>query len=387
MSLLTLIPDELSQTISFRTVVLTSRDGSEQRIATRTLPRHIFDMNFLADSDLEIQYWKHVLATDLATLTWEIPLWAEAEEITVPIQVSDTTVDADFTMMDTELTGIQFLVLHTNGVTTDLFTSTSRTSTQMTRLTGTFTDAFPVGSLLVPVEYCYTENNTSYSPFIVNAASMSAKMTTRYNKAPGGLGAPAITTYNGRNVLDRRPLSDGGNEVFSQRQKRLDFGGRVQIESAQTYANINSGRSYLSTTREDRQWWKSFLASVNGSQKSFYCSTYRHDMTVTVQPSVGGTTFDVDAASWAESWDDSMSHLHLAITTADGVIQYKEIDPATTDNTTITITTGLTATVDGSTIVKVSFLELVRFGTDDIVIQHNADRTRIVEAPIRTIQA
>lgn len=385
MSLLTIIPDSMTEMLLFRTNVITARDGSEQRIALRTSPRRKFALAFLADSDLEIQYWKYALATDLDSEFWELPLWAEAETLTSEVLIGESTADADFTLMDDTL-GTRFLLIHPDELTLEVFTISGRTATTATRLTGTFSYDFPLGSRIVPVEFSYTENNTSYSPFIINAAKMSVTMTTSAHRVPGGKGAAALTTYNGKNVLDKNPLAIGGSEVFSQSQRRLDFGGKVQIETVQTYANINSGRSYLSNTKADRQWWKSFLTSINGSQKSFYCSTYRHDMTVTSQPAIGGTTFDVDAASEAEGWDDTTSHLHLAISTEDGTIQYKEIDPAGTTDTTITITSGLTATAPGSNILKVSFLELVRIGSDEIAIVHQADSSRIISLPLRTIQ-
>lgn len=386
MSLLTLKPDSLKETLSFKTNIITSRNGTEQRIALRTSPRKKYAMSFLADSDEEIQYWKYALASDLGSDLWQLPLWGEAEEITSPVQVGDTTVQANFSLMDDTL-GAQFLLIHPDETTLEVLFISGRTATTATRISGTFSDDFPMGSLLVPVELGYTENNSSYSAFVVNAAKMSVVVTPTRHRVPGGKGSAPITQYNGRNVLDQYPLNSGGKEVFSHSRAKLDFGGVVQIESVQDYANITSARLYKSSTNSGRQWWKSFLTSVNGPQKAFYCSTYRHDMTVTSQPAVGGTTFGVNSSSKAEGWDDTTSHRHLAISTADGAVQYKEVDPATTTDSSITITTGLVGGVAGSTILKVSFLELVRIGADNIDIEHKADNTRLIPLPLRTIQS
>lgn len=385
MSLLTLKPDSLQETLSFKTDIITSRNGTEQRIALRTSPRKKYAMSFLADSDEEIQYWKYALASELSSELWQLPLWGEAEELTSPVTAGDTTVQADFTLMDDTL-GTQFLLIHPNETTLEVLFFSGRTATTATRISGTFSDDFPMGSLLVPVERSYTENNSAYSAFVVNAAKMSVVMTPATHRVAGGKGATPITQYNGRNVLDQYPLNSGGKEIFSHNRAKLDFGGVVQIESVQDYANITSSRLYKSSGNADRQWWKLFLSSVNGPQKAFYCSTYRHDMTVTSQPAVGGTTFGVSPSSAAEGWDDTTSHRHLAISTADGAVQYKEVDPATTTDSSITITTGLVGGAAGSTILKVSFLELVRIASDNIDIEYKTDNTRLIPLTLRTIQ-
>jgi hypothetical protein len=79
----------------------------------------------------------------------------------------------------------------------------------------------------------------------------------------------------------------------------------------------------------------------------------------------------------------------LAIETADGVIQYRIMHSAgTIDNGDgthdVQVTEPFTATTQGSSIVKVSYLELVRFASDKIVLNYDQDGS-VIEFPIRTI--
>ncbi len=378
----------MQQTLQWRTDVMIALDGTEQRVALRNLPRQIFRPKYLMDSDLDLQYWKFALSRDLRT-TWDLPLWAESEKITAPVEGGvDSTVDADFSLMDDTL-GNKFLLLHPDAETVEVFTISGRTDTTATRASGTFTEDYPLGSVIIPVEPSFTQNNSGYEPFKINAATIGLEMIPVANRVLEGKGSAAIPSYNARPLLSRRPQES--KEVFSQELARLDFGGKIQIETSQSVANINSGRSYKSAGKDDRQFWKLFLNTVKGQQKSFYTSTYRHDMTVVTQPSVGGTTFIIqDDAQVADGWEDNSSHQNLSIETADGDTQLREIDTVTTvdnlDGThTIGITAGLTATVDGSTINKVSFLELARLGSDAIDVQHFHTH-RVVKLPIRTIQ-
>lgn len=363
-------------------------DGTEQRVALRNLPRQIFLVQYLMDSDLDLQYWKFALSRNL-DFSWELPLWAESEKITSPVEGGvDSTVDADFTLMDNTF-GNQFLLLHPDAQTAEVFVISGRTDTTATRFAGTFTNSYPLGSVIIPIEPSFTQNNSGYEPFKINAARIGLEMVPLQNRVLEGKGSVALSTYNGKTLLDRRPQES--KEVFSQELERLDFGGKIQIETSQFVANINSGRSYKSAGKDDRQFWKLFLNKVKGQQKSFYTSTYRHDMTVVTQPAVGGTTFIVeDDAQVAGGWESNASHQNLSIETADGDTQLREIDQVVTvdngDGTqTIGITAGLTATVPGSTILKVSFLELVRNGSDAIDIEHFHTH-RVVKLPVRTIQ-
>lgn len=389
MSVTTRIPVAMRQRISWRTNVLMSRNGTEQRISLRNVPRQQLSHQYLADSDQEISYWKSEFMTKLNNL-WNTPLWAEAEKITAAVTAGDSTVDADFSLMDDTL-GLLFLILHPNEETHEVFTISGRTATTATRFAGTFADDFPLGSIVVPVEPSFIQNNSGYDPLRNNAARLTVDFTGRINRVLEGKGAPAVPAYNGRPVLERSPLDGENKQVFSQNMDRLDFGGRIQMESVQVAANIDNGRRYTSVGKVDRQFWKLFLATVRGQQKSFYTSTYRHDLTVVTQPAVGGSTFVVDDdAQVASIWENLDSHLQLAIQTADGATQYKEIDPVTTvDNGngthTVGLTSGLVATVEGSTILKVSFLELVRLGSDVVDIDHFHTH-RVVNLSLRTIQ-
>ena len=391
MSIHTLIPEAITQELEWATEVIVARDGSEQRIANRTYPRQHVTLEYLADSHEEISYWKYQMA-QAGNALWFVPLWHEAELTTAAITAGvDNTVSGDFSYMDDELAN-NGILLHRDGVTSETFSIGAKNDATITRASGTFTNSYPAGSMFVPYETCFLAPGSGYDPEKINAAMFSLNFMCRDYRHLDAYGAAALTTYNGKNVLDRHPAQDGAGEQFEFNEERLDYGGVVELFSRQAVAKIISSRSYVSAGKPDRQWWKSFLDAAVGQQKTFYASTYRHNMVVTEQPSVGGSTFKVDdQVSVAGGWEDITSHLHLAIATSDGDIQYREINPATTldngDGThTVGLTSGLTATTAGSTILKVSFLELVRLASDKVTIEHRRTN-RLVSLALKSVQA
>lgn len=402
MSVLTHVPEAMSVVFEWRTDILKSRNGLEQRTAIRQEPRRLLSLSYLADSDEEVQFWKKEMISRLDQ-SWQVPLWHEGVVITAAVTALDTTVSADFTKMDNEI-GEWMLLLHPDGVIHQVIRVTlPRTSTTATLAVGSIDDAYPlIGTILVPLLTSYINNNSSYSPMAVNAATVQADFTSSEFPAMDGKGASALPTHRSdltlvptaitRYVLDVRSLSASSSEVFEQEIKRLDYGHRILLKTDQDEANITSGRQYLMIDAEDRQFWKDFLNKIKGRQKSFYTQTFRNDMTIYTQPAQGGTSFIVtDDSSPAIVWETMLSHTDLAIYTADGDTQYVTIDDAlTVDNDdgthTVEFLPALTNSPDGSNVLRVSFLELVRLASDTVEFELGATN-HFVNLAIRTIEA
>lgn len=394
-------PEGLEHTFEWRTDILTSRNGTEQRFALKDQPRERYSVSYLVDSDEQIQFWKSLLLTHLDFYV-AFPMWQEAEPITSAITALDTTIAADFTLMDDTI-GSSMLLLHPDEVTYELVTVTlPRAAGLATLASGSIVNDYPLGTLVIPVEDMYLDNGSGYTPMANNAAELDIGLTERNSRGITGKGGVAAPTHQSnvtinpgsivRPLLERRPYQSGAKEVFSQNLQRIDYGGIIQIESDQDYAGITTGRQYLIGSREERQFWKLFLLSIKGQQKSFYTSTYRPDLTIAVQPIQGGTSFDVSEEATMITWDNTLSHSELAIETADGDTQYVTIDPAQTvynaaqGTYTIGFLPALTNTPTGSTVVRISFLELVRLGSDEVKVVHGHTND-ILEFTLRTIEA
>lgn len=402
MSILTLAPEALVQEYEWTTDLVVSRNGNEQRIALRQIPRQTFKVNYLADSDEEIQYWKVTLSRDL-NAQWSFPLWHEAVQITAPVTALDVTVFADFTLMDDELGDPVMLILHPDGETHEKFIPVlPRLADEAPLAAGSFANDYPLGSVVIPIEGCFIDNNSSYAAMTNKAATLSLNFVAVNYRAVDGKGAAAIPTHTPDAVLrpgaptlpllERRPTSTNAPSVFNENIERIDFGGKIELRTVEDDAKIVNGRQYHSDGLAERQFWKSFINTIRGQQKSFYTSTYRPDMTIVVQPAIGGTTFIVkDDALVAVFWENKDSHSELSIQTADGTTQLVTIDPAlTVDNLdgthTVAFQPALTATPLGSTVEVVSFLELVRLGTDTVSVEYG-QVSRQVNLSVRTIEA
>lgn len=385
-------PASLRQTMSWKTDVLKSFDGSEQRISIVRNPRSSYGVGYLEDSDAGIQFWKYELTFESGGTKWFLPLWGEILPLSAPVTASDTVVNCDFSETDTAL-GQWGMLLHLNGSSELILGDTStRTDSTMTLSSGSILNDYPLGSYWLPVESVFVRTDPGYRENVRATAVVSVVFDLQHHKLVEGYGSSALATYLGRPVLDVHPDFIGSNEVFTQRVSRTDYGGKVRVSSGENSSHSGLTRRYRYTENSQRQWWKLFLSTVKGQQGSFYTSTYREDLTLTTQPAQGSTAMVVsDSSRVAGGWENLLGHQDLALTTADGDVQYVRIDLAgTVDNGngthTIEFTPALTNTPLGSTVNKISFFELVRLASDEVVFDYLSTH-RLVTLSTRTVTA
>ena len=146
------------QKLEWLTDIIRSRDGQEQRIAARRYPRQSFTFSIVATSDAQMQ----ALRSDLfrhAGSSFQLPLWHEAVRVTSDVAAAATEVDARLDYLDDAL-GPDFLLLAPDD-TYEVVTVSSRTATTVTLSAGV-QEAYPAGSLLVPIEVVLTTEGVRY---------------------------------------------------------------------------------------------------------------------------------------------------------------------------------------------------------------------------------
>lgn len=187
-----------------------------------------------------------------------------------------------------------------------------------------------------------------------------------------GTGA-TLTTYSGdgatRPVWDREinidsTVSDGIHAM----NMILDYGGKPQpvrlADKADWYraVRIDGGDHY------DYQWLKLFMATARGNSGKFWLPTWRDDF---VYVSHAGTSLDIDSADDFNAWWPAQRQ-DLQIEQADGTIAYVRVTEAV-DNGDGTRTLTLSASLSGSAVTRIGWLELCRF--------ENADEYDTVHGP------
>lgn len=362
----------VTQTLEYKTNILTSYNGTEQRIALRPDPRTKWEANIFLPDESEIRRWRADLSRD--RVQFKFPWWPESVFTTADASATDTVISGDFTLAEI-VQGDLILLVTQDEQTMEIAEVSSIAGGNVTVTTG-ITNAFPAGSEIVLLRRVQFPDNMILRRHSNNAARIGMTLHEMRQVAPTGKGAPSITTLGSLNVLDRRPMNtELIPEKFRMNVEVIDWGNKHQYATAWDYANVNRELRFMAQTESERQYWKAFLAAINGSREPFLAPTWRPDFVLDSQPTQGSDTITVQATpDIIDEYSGSLAHDWVYLQT-NGVDHLSAITSYTDNGSTIDIvmTTALNNDPDDSTINVVSHMEQVRLGSDTVLFEHFYD--------------
>lgn len=380
----------LRQALRWQTDVLPAYDGTEQRIRLASLPRVSFEGSiFFEDADLAAA---RTLLHATPEAAFNLPQPWEAVASANPITAAEVTVDgtyADWTTIGRSV--------YIRGRAGDAYTAEidnvagAGTSTCVLTLdTSVPAGTFAAGSTFVmPVEALLLEDGQGMSRAQRRVGMWQVRGRQSTARAIGTTGAPAMTTLDSLDLLDRRPLVEG--YAAEQLVGSIDFqdaGGAVS--STASWAQAKESRTFSWTIRgaSERQWWKQFLAAREGRRTSFLAPTWRPDLQLSTF--TAGNAWIRIVASYADyltSWWPSLAHRRIQVEFSNGTFQRRTVTAASNIGGGIQqLDLSANMTGDPADVVAVSFLELARLDTDEVSIEWDGTMQGRVTLPIVTIQ-
>lgn len=385
--------DAVTHTTTWRTDVLKSLSGKEERICLLDRPREAVEMEIVFTDDEARAARGSIFAN--AMTAHEVPLRFEAVALQTAAQAaSDLVVDS--TLCDWVAVGQRVMVENAAGDWYDSQISAIDATTPAATLV-TLADDPTVGvdflawvSHLMPLLSVHLDPDQAHArrrEMGVADDATEARWSVRGQapafRATWGTGA-SLTTFDGLTVLDAAPLGDGlVQELAASGATILDSGGVVGKERTWTESRIRRAHDFEAATAAERQWWKLFLYTVRGQWQPFLLPTWRPDLPVTTGIAAGGDTIDVTSTELI----DSLAHTRVQVAYASGTIDYHEIVTATDnlDGThAIEFTPVFAENVDATTVI--SWLELVRLADDGVAWEWQEGLTASLSLAFWTIQ-
>lgn len=362
---------------SYKTDVLSMWDGLENRIAVIGEPRDSYSMDVVLVSDEEVRRSRaeFFLNNDDDTWTARLPLWFEG--LAVLNDITGTAVDVDSTFSDWPAAGLEVLVEQIGG---DYFIDTIASPgtpglTTIVLDNGPPAGTWPAGRCRIyPLVTVNLNEGLGFEKWPLNAGGYRIEATRTTFRSVFGTGA-SLTTFDGLNVLHKRPKVDSTTEeAYLVGVNVLDFGAVHTSTRSRTWPKVRRGHQYVVQSQADRQFFYKFLQAVRGRQKTFLLPTWVHDLLVAVQPTGASLRVKIPPVYQEAGFDyvsffASEAHKRLQLEMTDGSILYREVS-ATLDNGDGTRSLTLDASVDTSganpDVAMVSFLETVRLDSDVI---------------------
>lgn len=372
MALLPLTPnwgESVRSTYAFLTDILTSHDGSEQRIARRQTPRRRveFTAHLPVDRYRQIdallrrpQAARHTLPDvtgPIAFLGTSLP--AGASVLTVNSVPAWLVPGAEVVLVDgIRLEARKATIVAGNAVTLDAPTA----------------QPWIAGAILCPAVPVDLGDATTATALLSTYATMRVSADVQPGELPIDAGSPEATLF-GRELWLRRPNWKQVPEVvFAQPIERQDANYGV----VGRYAHVKVGHRttqflYSGRSREQAFDLLRFFTRMRGRRGEFFAPTWMHDMTPRVDIAAG-TALDVEDPTLAESFGDLETYRAVAIDTLSHGPLVRGVTGITSDGTrsVLTLSSALPA-IDRRDVLMISWVPLCRLGTDDMTLDWQTD--------------
>ncbi|MCZ3467569.1 hypothetical protein LRS20_01445 [Klebsiella pneumoniae] len=359
----------VTEMLEWKTDVLQSPTGAEQRISRRLSPRRTFEFTALVH-DTGRQRFENMLWQGCAG-TWAMPVYPDvfalpaalssgAEVITIPTAGRDFSVGGTVLLKTDESPDATSRMATIAGITGDTL-----------QLGSPLTDSWPAGSLVYPVRPAVLTEPPSLSH--LTDIVTTAQVRFRIAEHNAFSDAPMLTQYRGHPVLESE--TDWGESVSSSYQpliRELDNGSSVpfRIDTAgrpfwrQTHSWFTANRTAQTSLRQ-------LLWYLRGRQRPIWVPGQTLDFSPT--SAISGNAVDVVEAGFTELGIHP-GRRDICILLTDGTRHYRRI-------TAVSLVSGAERLVlDGDAIsaaqhqiVSLSLITLARQDADSVSWEHVTD--------------
>lgn len=366
----------VKETWEWKTDVLESYDGTEQRISLRgEAPRYMVDLSLLATDTTALNtIWQRLIAS--RSQAW-VPEYHRFTETTTNAALGANRLY--FNPDQTDIRAGEYLAIRGDGVylVTTAHSDGASISPNLAK-------AAPVKSVIAPVDILILDNQPSVSRDRVNNVGKFS-LRGRYNRARSTLTRPGVsetlTLWDDVPVLDVRPLANEQIiDIVLEDNTNIDNEiGLVSIINKWNQAKVKNQKSFLVNRYEtscfnegvrSQDYWREFLSYCRGSAKKIWVPTYRDDLICVQNPANGGTSILVEGFVYAQTlFFDQDTHIYFEIETKQGTHRCKVVSVGSVGkNTQCNFTPALpSGYVD---VTRISFLIPSRLEGDSVEWEH-----------------
>lgn len=372
--------------LGFLTDIIKTADGSEQRIALRKNPRQMFEWDVRLDDGEWEKARMDALLFDWQGRTWGIPIWHEATTLTVAATAGDLTINVGSTAdADYRVGGL--VMIYTDAQTFDVQTVASLTSTTIT-IDNAILNSYAVGASVTPLRAGFMKRSVKGSRWRTADQNLRVQFTVTDNDSNIG-SVSGLDTYNSKVLVDNCNTLVGAtiNETYLRDIVVIDNQtGMISQDSPWDNGKHSTGLTIRVNNKADLWTWRKFLHAMRGRQISFYVPTYNKDLLPTADLETASQDLIIQNIGYTQFVHERQPKTHIWLRKTDGTILTRGISNSTETSSsieTLVVNSTWGEDIAVADIDRISYLEEVRFNTDDITIRHErGDRIVRISAPI-----
>jgi len=353
----------ISESLEWKTEILSSEQGHEQRRALRETPRRSISADFLIEG-AERRRFETVLS-EWGARIWALPVWADALYLEGDLAAGSDSIPCQPQGFET----LALLRQSSNHFEVIEIEQIGLNSLNLKRPT---VNGWPSGTQLLPVRRAFLTK----SPAIKRKTDTLWQIEADFlqNEAQPFIQSHTLPLHKNIPVLEVAPEeSEDLTLAFERITKLLDnhTAPPLLIDHGKR-AFFVQAHGFLSADRSERRALLSIFYALNGKQKPLWLPSFSDDMTLI--DAVGASAFqiDIERIDYAHFFKPRSIRIELT----DGTIIYRAIQSATAINDT-TERLGLSAMLgvgfSPPMVKRISWLNLVRQDSDLITLHHLSD--------------
>jgi hypothetical protein len=277
-----LIPDvPVDETWEYLTDIMTSYNGSEQRISLRDDPRRT--LNFTVDIiDMQDRREQYELLFKNMALQAIVPNYHHAAKLTAPSPIASNRLYFDTSQTQMRL-GEGIAIINVQTKKAFIFNVTTIYSDGVD-IGSSLGEALTTGNYVYPAHAMILKANSGMTmQTVTGKLEIQAESFGAYT-LPRPNATPTIETLDGYNIMTIRPLA-GAEELFTRDAEVMDFetGVKTILRTANPHVIISGQRQWLinrygPSAKED--YMREFINQVKGAQKAWLIPTWFPDLTL-----------------------------------------------------------------------------------------------------------
>lgn len=371
--------------LAWLTDVHQARGGSEKRTSPRESPRQSFTHRYRLYGQERRQARMYLM--DWQSQLFGLPLYEAQVALTADVSAGAFTINVTTRSYSDFRVGGQAVVF-TSRDTFDALVIDSMTATSIT-FTTALQNSYEAGTVVAPIRRVQIADLVTADQHRLNLEDFSATFEvqdTDVNLAD----TSAFSSYEGKVLLDDcNPVVRTVAERFRTRVSVID--GKTGLrEYRGRWPNMKRGhvQTFSGRTRQGVWEMRQLLYALRGRQVSFYTVTWSPDLLVTGTLTATQDLMDIENIGYTRFAQKRNPMRHVRILFTDGSVLLREITDAEVvdaDTERLTVDFAWPSTKTPSEVARVEFVELVRFDSDEIEIEHEEPGRARTSVPVLSL--
>jgi hypothetical protein len=353
----------------YKTDILISRSGKEQRHSLRQSPRKSASFSSMIHTKTLQDFVREMSAAQDAKFIF--PEYTRWKLTSNQLNIGANTITLPVVP---EWVFIGAVVVIRKQATLDFFEVANVIDNDV-EFTTTATSIWPVGSLVHPGIYGFLTNDIAAKIATDRVGTVEVRFDFDPGAEPIPLPPSTPVVFNGRELFMQKPnWADALVLGFSNGTETLDYGyGRMARRNPVAFQTRQQKASYVGKTNAESFQLIDFFDRMQGRRDEFYMPTWEDDLTPLGGLLTGVASITVEGEQAAVDYLNDTVNKAIVVFLDDGSYLLRKVltngIAVLSGNTVIPIDTAWGDTIPSSRIKRVSWLPVWRFGSDKLTVQ------------------